>query len=174
MLSSFRRAAKALSVALALALTPFSVAAQSLDTPTGEVLLTVSGDIAITNGEGVALFDRDMLAALSPVTFTTSTIWTDGAQEFTGVPLNALLEVLQIGEATLNATAINDYAVEIPTSDAVEGGPIIAYLNNGEPMSIRDKGPLWVVYPYDSNDDYQTETIYSRSIWQLDRIVVVE
>jgi hypothetical protein len=168
-----RRAAAAATFALALAATPFA-AAQDLDQPTGEVLLTVSGDITVTNGDGLARFDRAMLEALSPVTFTTSTIWTDGAQEFTGVPLHVLLDALNIDDAMLSATAINDYAVEIPTSDAVEGGPIIAYLNNGSAMSVRDKGPLWIVYPYDSNDAYQTETIYSRSIWQLDRIVVVE
>jgi hypothetical protein len=32
---------------------------------------------------------------------------------------------------------------------------------------VRDKGPLWVVYPYDSKPDYQSELIYVRSIWQL-------
>ena len=37
-------------------------------------------------------------------------------------------------------------------------------------MSRRDKGPLWVIYPYHDNIDYRSETIYSRSIWQLDRI----
>ena len=46
------------------------------------------------------------------------------------------------------------------------------YLRNGEPMSVRDKGPLWVVYNFDSNPEFQTEVMYSRSIWQLDRIVV--
>ena len=69
---------------------------------------------------------------------------------------------------------INDYAVEIPSDDWVEGGPIVAYLNNDEPMSVREKGPLWVVYPYDSDAAYQTEVTYSRSIWQLDRIIVKE
>ena len=48
----------------------------------------------------------------------------------------------------------------------------MAFLNNGEPMSIRDKGPLWIIYPFDDNPDYQTEVIYSRSIWQLDQIHV--
>jgi hypothetical protein len=29
---------------------------------------------------------------------------------------------------------------------------------------------LWIVYPYDRSPDYQSETIYARSIWQLRRI----
>ena len=62
----------------------------------------------------------------------------------------------------------------MPLTDAVEGGPIVAYRMDGETMSVRDKGPLWIVYPYDSDADYRTEVIYSRSIWQLDRIEVIK
>lgn len=72
----------------------------------------------------------------------------------------------------IDATAINDYSVEIPISDAVEGGPILAYKSDGAYMSRRDKGPIWLIYPYDQNADYRSETIYSRSIWQLDRLNV--
>ncbi|RYH00603.1 oxidoreductase, partial [Salipiger sp. IMCC34102] len=39
-------------------------------------------------------------------------------------------------------------------------------------MQVRDKGPLWIVYPYDDTPEYRSEVIYSRSIWQLDRIEV--
>ena len=74
----------------------------------------------------------------------------------------------------LRATAINNYAIEIPVSDAVNEGPIIAYLMDGKKMSVRDKGPLWIVYPYDANPDYRSEVVYSRSIWQLDRIEFVQ
>ena len=147
-------------------------AAQDLPAPTGEVLLTVTGAISHANDGDAAKFDLAMLESLSPVTFETTTTWTDGPQSFTGVPLARLMRAVGAGGARLQATAINDYSVEIPREDWVEGGPIVAYLNNGAPMSIRDKGPLWIVYPYDAKPDYQSEVIYSRSIWQLDRIVV--
>jgi hypothetical protein len=93
---------------------------------------------------------------------------------FEGVSLDVITDLLGVEEGTLLATAINDYTVEIPVADAVPGGPIIAYLMDGEEMSVREKGPLWVVYPYDSNADYRSEVVYSRSIWQLDRIEVVK
>jgi hypothetical protein len=148
--------------------------AAALDAPTGEPLLRVTGDIAVTNDTDAAVFDREMLADMDPVTFETTTIWTDGVQEFTGVSLATLLETLGVDGGTLRATAINDYAIEIPVSDAVDGGPIVAYSRNGAPMTLRDKGPLWIVYPYDANPEYQSEQTYSRSIWQLDRIDVTE
>ncbi|SER53635.1 hypothetical protein SAMN04490244_101410 [Tranquillimonas rosea] len=151
---------------------PVALRADDLPAPSGEVLLTITGDIARTNGKGAARFDRDMLAAMDPVTFRTETIWTDGPQTFTGPTLSALLDHVSAEGATVTATAINDYAVTIPQEDRVATGPIVAYLRNGAPMSVRDKGPLWIVYPYDSDPAYRTEVIYARSIWQLDRLDV--
>ena len=93
---------------------------------------------------------------------------------FTGVTLAAVAEAVGAEGDVFEATAINDYAVVIPRADWVEGGPIIAYLANGEPMSVRDKGPLWVVYPFDGTPSYRSEVSYSRSIWQLNRLVVAD
>lgn len=148
------------------------VAAQDLAAPTGEIILTVSGDIAVRNQDDSAVFDLEMLRALGEVSFATTTPWTDGVQEFTGVSLAALVKALGVTEGSIKATAINDYAIDIPVADAVEGGPILAYMQNGEAMPVREKGPLWLVYPYDLNEAYQAEVIFSRSIWQLVRLDV--
>lgn len=161
---------RALSLGVMLAMTPHSLLAKDLPMPEGDVLLTVTGAIKNTNAGEAAIFDRAMLEALPTVTIRTHTIWTEGLQTFTGVPLVDLAEAVGTDAEKLRATAVNDYAVTIPGEDWVEGGPIIAYLNNGAPMRLRDKGPLWVIYPYDSKAAYQSEVAYSRSIWQLDRI----
>ena len=137
-------------------------------------LLTISGDVTLTDGDDILVLDRGALVELPATTFETSTIWTDGVHSFTGVSLADLAAELGVEDGQFLATAINDYTVEIPFSDAVEGGPIIAYLMDGEEMSVRDKGPLWVIYPYDSDADFRSEVIYSRSIWQLDRLEIVQ
>lgn len=134
-------------------------------------LLTVTGTVDGKSGTSVA-FDAADLAALPQITFTTSTIWTEGPQEFTGVSLGAVLKAAQMTGTTLQAYAANDYSVEIPVEDWPENAPIIAQSRNGTPMTIRDKGPLWIVYPYDSDPAYRSEVIYTRSIWQLERIEV--
>lgn len=162
----------AFAAAAILIATASGAISQQLSAPEGEVLLTVSGDLSVTNDGDKAVFDLEMLRAMDETTYTTKTPWTDGPQTFTGVSLKALLDELKVKGGSLSATAINDYSIEIPATDAVDGGPIIAYLQNGEEMSVRDKGPLWVIYPYDSSKEYRTEVVYSRSIWQLDRITV--
>jgi hypothetical protein len=148
--------------------------AADLSAPQEDVILTVSGPLEVTNVKNTAQFDMDMLQSLDNTTFETRTIWTEGKHRFEGVSLAKLVEYLGIEGESLRATAINDYAVEIPLDDALEEGPIIAYKMNGEIMSLRDKGPLWIVYPFDSNPSYSTEVTYARSIWQLDRIEVID
>lgn len=162
------------AISAALFLWVGTASASDLPMPEGEVLLTVSGNIATANDGDRALFDLPMLQGMGATRISTSTIWTDGVQSFTGVPLSILLDDLGVTGGTLRATAINDYTVEIPVDAVGKDFPILAYARNGEPMSIRDKGPLWVIYPYDLGAEYRTETIYSRSIWQLHRIEVVE
>ncbi len=158
--------------ALATALVVAASAVHALEPANDDVVLTVSGAITEMNSDNVAEFDRELLKTLGEVTVETTTIWTEGVQTFVGVPLNALLEAVGAEGNVLRASAINDYAVEIPVTDAVPDGPLVAYLRNGEPMSVREKGPLWLIYPFDSSPDYQSELIYTRSIWQLDRIEV--
>lgn len=167
MLSSLRAFAFLATIAALIA----PVASAQTESAQGSaVVLSLSGAI----NESPTVFDLETLMTLDATIVETTTIWTEGKQEFQGVALNVLLDSLGVTQGTLLATAINDYTVEIPVSDAVEGGPIIAYKLNGSTMSVRDKGPLWVIYPYDSSPAYRSEVIYSRSIWQLDRIDVVE
>jgi hypothetical protein len=139
--------------------------ASAQEQPQDDTILTVTA----AGGDSIELSRAD-LAAMGSVTITTTTIWTEGDQQFEGLPLDVFLRELELEGSALRAHAINDYVVEIPVEDAVEGGPIIAYAQNGAPMSVRDNGPLWIVYPYDSRPEYQSEVIYARSIWQLDRI----
>ncbi|MEN9059693.1 molybdopterin-dependent oxidoreductase [Ponticoccus litoralis] len=162
--------------ALFLSLSGFAARAevQTLPAPEGPVLLTIFGNIAVTNVDETAQFDLEMLQALGETDIVTDTIWTSGSHRFTGVLLETLLAAVGAEGAEVSATAINDYTVEIPRSDATEDGPIIAYAMDGKPMSRRDKGPLWVIYPYASDPKYRTEVIYARSIWQLDRLTLDE
>ena len=132
--------------------------------------------LTVTTGEMQHSYTLADLQALPMTEFQTETIWTEGPQTFQGVALTDLLsDITANGGQTgkeIKATAVNDYSVTIPLTDAVDGGPIVAYLQNGQEMSRRDKGPLWVVYPYDSRKSYQSETYFSRSIWQLDRMTI--
>jgi hypothetical protein len=140
--------------------------------PKGQVILTVSGILDHDGQPSTIMFDLPTLQALPQVQFETNTMWTDGVQKFQGFDLRLFLESLNVTSGTLIATAINDYRIEIPIAEIEQGGPMIAYLRNGQPMAVRDKGPLWLVYPYDQFAKYRTEVVFSRSIWQLNRLEI--
>lgn len=144
-----------------------------LSDPTGAVILTVRGDLARTNGNAEARLDKAMIESIGMVTFHTGTIWTEGTSEFQGVELAQLMEHLGADGSILRLTALNDYAVDIPMSEAVTGGPLLAMHMDGRELSPRDKGPLWMVYPYDVNPAYKNEVSYSRSVWQVSTIDVL-
>lgn len=165
-----RRIVPALGLLIGLLVAP--AFAETLPPPNGAALLTVSGDIARTNDDDSAVFDMELLTAMPAVSFETKTLWTEGVKVFKGVPLAAVLEKLGVQEGTIRAFAINDYMVEIPVDSVSPSTPIIAYEMDGAAMPRRQKGPLWIVYPYDSDVAYRSEVIYSRSIWQLDRLVI--
>lgn len=133
-----------------------------------KVILTVS-----VPGQKDLSFGLEDLRRLGATEVRTSTIWTRGLQDFRGVPLRTLIGDRCAGNCQLRATAVNDYSVTIPMAEITSQQAIVAYENNGTPMSLRDKGPLWIVYPYDSSRNFRTEIIYGRSIWQLDRIEVI-
>lgn len=144
-----------------------------LPQPKGEVVLRVGGAILVKNSGDEAAFDMAMLQSLGVFTITTTTLWTDGKQSFTGVTLRAVLDRVGAVGTKIDAQALNDYRADIPINDAQKDGPILAYAQNGVALSVRDMGPLWVIYPYDSNILFQNELIYARSVWQLQRIIVL-
>ena len=162
------------SLAVFFLLVGSTAQAETLSMPTNEVVLTVSGQIERTNGDDSAQFDLAMLRALPRTGFSTSTIWTEGERRFDGVSLAALLKAIGAQGSRIVATALNDYSIEIPVQEMTSTLPIIAYELDGEEMSVREKGPLWIVYPYDSDSRYRSEKVYARSIWQLNRIEVID
>lgn len=128
----------------------------------GETVLTVSGGA----GEP-ALFDRAALAALPQREIVTASDWTEGRAVFRGPLLRTVLAAAGASGETITARALNDYAVEIPMADARDYDVILAMRQDGAPLSVRAKGPLWIVYPRDDHDELDSVAYNARWIWQL-------
>jgi hypothetical protein len=168
---TFRGVLAAFAGALAFAAASFA-GASSLSQPEDKPILTVAGSIGVTNKNGTAQFDRQMLEALGSVSFETTTPWYSGPVTFEGVPLAKVMAAVAAKGETLVVVALNNYSAEVPMEDALKYNVILAYKRNGEYMTVRDKGPLFIVYPYDSMPELKNQKFYSRSVWQLSRIEV--
>jgi hypothetical protein len=153
-------------IATALALCS-AVSALALPPASGKVILTISGKVAEKNTADAAQFDLAMLEKLPQQTFTTKTPWSKDPIKFTGPLLRDVLAAAKANGTTIKAVALNDYKTAIPVDDAKRYDMILAHRMNGEPIPVRTKGPLFIVYPFDSKAELQSSKFYARSAWQL-------
>lgn len=167
----FTRRAFLAAGATAAILPPVTRAA-TLATPRGPVVLTVSGAIANTNDGPLARFDLPMLDAIDRSSFTTATPWHDHRARFEGISGKALLAAIGATGTSVSAIALNDYSSTIPLSDFAELGLLIACRVDGKQLTVREKGPLWIVYPFDSSPKLNSGVYHGRSVWQLARLEI--
>jgi hypothetical protein len=134
-----------------------------------DAILTVSA----SHPAAVAV-DLD-LAALEQMphhAIATSTPWTEGVSSYEGVLLRDLLHQLGVSGATIKLIALNDYAITIPAADFDKYDVVLAYSRDGQAMPVRDKGPLWLVYPLDGHPELNNEETHAKMIWQVRRLEV--
>lgn len=154
---------------------PLHAETKPLPSPQGAVLLTVSGKIGLSNGVDdkglpVARFDRAMLDALPSSIIRTTTPWHEAVTQFDGVAPVALMQAVKAEGTIARAIALNEYVVEIPVSDFMQGICVLALKVDGKTMSVREKGPIFVIYAYDQFPRSQRDTLAHKSIWQLSSV----
>lgn len=149
-----------------------SGAAHALDNPAGPVVLSLTGRVRSPNDGARANFDMAMLERLPQTSFSTRTPWYAQARKFTGPLLRDVMAAAGASGTLLRAVALNDYWVEIPAEDAARHDIILARLLDDKPMAVRDKGPLFMIYPFDAQPELRNQVYYSRSAWQLRTIEV--
>lgn len=141
-----------------------------LAAPSGPIILRVTGDIENTNQQSAAVFDRAMIESLGMETMVTETPWSEGEVTFEGIRGSRLLDALGQHGQRIMATAINDYTVEIPTEDLERNNLFFALKMNGRYLRVRDKGPIWAIYPFSAHPELEKPVFYNRSIWQLHQL----
>lgn len=150
----------------------FPAAATEIGAPVGEVVLTVTGAIGAGNAAKEANFDLAMLEALPENSFLSETPWYDEKKTFSGPRISTVLDAVGATGKTVRIVAINDYYADIPIEEVNSYGVILATRMNGDRMSVREKGPIFVVYPFDNAPELYDELHFGRSVWQVKSIEV--
>jgi hypothetical protein len=135
--------------------------------PTGDVILTITGDINNINKGDSLVFDLETLESLELVRYTVSDPWQQTEIAYTGVLLSDLLAVAGAGEGAtaVNVIALNDYAAEVPISESDKWPVMIATQSDGEYMTIDNTGPTRIIFPYDTYDDISAAR--NMSVWNI-------
>lgn len=141
-------------------------AAESSAQIAGEPILVVGGSIAPGQERS---YTRDEFEAMGLSSLTTRTPWNQEPVEFSGVRLSTFLRQIGATGRVLRVTALNDYVTTIPVED-VKYDPILATRRNGKAMAVRDKGPIFIIYPFDEDKALNSELFFSRCAWQVKSI----
>jgi hypothetical protein len=149
-----------------------AVMANGLVPPRDRVVLTVTGAIGVTNAPGRADFDLAALERLGLRRLTTWTPWTDGDLRFEGVWARRLMEAVHARGTAVDALALNDYEQTIPLEDFDKYDVLLATRVNGQRLRVRDKGPIWIVYPWSEHPELDDFATREKSVWQLSALHV--
>lgn len=108
------------------------------------------------------------LEAMTWTTIVTENEYADGMVTYRGPLARDVIAGLGLDVFdTLRFTAANDYYIDIPTKELETYDVILAMEADGERLSRRDKGPLWLMYPISDHSALRQPIYSQRLIWQV-------
>lgn len=162
MIPRFGAASSALSRSLLIGLLSFGTAGAA--TAAGPALEMVGGSQTLE-------LSLEQLEAMPQVSVATENEFSDGVVNYRGPLVRDVLALVGLERLeTVRFTAANDYFVDIPTKDFRDYDAILAMEANGERLSRREKGPLWLMYPISDHAALRDPIYLRRLIWQVVRI----
>jgi hypothetical protein len=139
--------------------------ADKMETPKEMVLLTVGGDIAVTNRgpfdpdtdslfsrskidfDRAFAFDRPMLLRLKQGSVTAQTPELDRSATFTGPLLKEVLATVGAARAKVRAMAVNGFEGWLSPEDIDRSDWILTLAADGKPLGLGQQGPIWLLKP---------------------------
>lgn len=115
----------------------------------------------------------DEVETIEPTGIVTSTPWNERAVRFDGALFAALAESGPGRAVEARLVALNDYSITVPAQDWQSWPIVLASRSDGTRMRVRDKGPLWLVYPLDENPELRRQMYIARKIWQVRAVTFV-
>jgi len=118
-------------------------------------------------------FNLKHLEALPQSTLTLElpkSLGIPGPHRWQGVSLGDLLKLSGNTGQSIRLQALNGYYVTLPTSDIERYNPLLAYRRGDNILSVREKGPFILIYPFHKFRTLNQQLYINRSIWQVHEI----
>ena len=171
-MNTYQKALISVFLSLPCLILTFSVHADTRSKPTPVLQVYQSRGQPTRSTRLASEWDMSGLKALPQRSFTTHTPWYQQPVTFTGPLVRDVLNASKVSGVTITAMALDEYKSRIPLSDVNKFDVILAHSINGEPLNPKNKGPLFIVYPFDSKKQLQSVLYYQRSVWQLKSLTV--
>lgn len=97
----------------------------------------------------------------------------DGAvQDVAGPLVRDVLAAAGVTGTKITARALDGYELDIPMEDVQNFDVLAATEVDGKPLSVRDRGPAWIVYPTVDHPELKDALYEARSVWQIKELIV--
>jgi hypothetical protein len=124
-------------------------AGEKIAVPKGDVVLTVSGDIASANKGRKLELDLASLEKMRQVRLEAAEPFLKRRVTFEGVLLSDLLKVAGVPDSAskVSLTALDDYKVDFKVADIRSSQMLLATKADGKHMPVDRSGPIRIVFP---------------------------
>lgn len=126
------------------------------------------------SGTTVAVTDTELTEIGSTEIKTRLVGESEDVATVRGVLFSKLLEHYDVDAERLLVTGLDGYSAEIPVEELQDYPVLIAIEVNGERLSVRSKGPSWVIYPFTDHPEIHDQLREARSVWQIADISVLQ
>ena len=69
--------------------------------------------------------------------------------------------------------SLDDYVAELPVAEFARYGTLLALKIGGHYLTVADKGPSFIIYPFDKYAELRSPTYYGRAVFQVATIDVI-
>lgn len=136
----------------------------------GQPVYLVTGAIATGQGAVRALAAEDFEKIGMTEIKTKVLTLGETQRSVKGVLARDLLDYVGAKAQIMKVTALDGYQIEVPVADIETYDVVIATEIDGKALSVRDKGPAWLIYPVSGNKELDDTVYESRSVWQIKSI----
>ena len=148
------------------------IASQSLSYA-ADPIFTVSGKIALRGDSTEIAISEAVFAEIGKTEIETKIpTLGDGMHRASGILGRDLLKYLGAQGKTLRFIGLDAYAMDIPIADFLDYDVVIATEIDGKPLSVRSKGPAWLIYPISSHPELDDPVYSQRGVWQIASIEI--
>jgi len=123
------------------------------------------------SGEAPVTLAPELVHQIGEVEISTS-IFVMGSEQHKvrGILLRDLMKHLGTKAENAKIAALDGYTMDVPTEDFLKYDVVLATEIDGQKLSVRDKGPAWIIYPASKHPELQDTVYEARSVWQVKSI----
>lgn len=117
-------------------------------------------------------YTRVQLLQLPQYSINTKLPWTDESHTYSGPRLEDVLQLAKVKGHWLKLDALDFYNVSLNFNKIKKFNPILALERDKKQLTVRNKGPLWLILPVDDHAELKAAIYNDFMVWHLIKIGV--